>query len=146
MKRSIVCIASLLALGLPVSTQALACQGTSMLFDDKFATIDPEWDNLAKNNGKIENNHLIISLANASSSNVSQNSINQHDIYRDVIVCVKFSFDATQRPAGTRSGIIFWGVNFNSFVSFDIKADGYYEISKYVGNRWLFPIPWTESP
>ncbi len=70
-----------------------------MLFDDKFEAIDPAWQNLATNNGKIENKHLLIALSpleNPANSTATA-SMNQRDIYTDIIACVDFSID-TQTP------------------------------------------------
>jgi hypothetical protein len=150
MSRSLVWIATLLALGLSVSTQALACQGTAMLFDDKFEAIDPAWQNLATNNGKIENKHLLIALSpleNPANSTATA-SMNQRDIYTDIIACVDFSID-TQTPDSRVGdfvfGIIFWGADSSSYTVLAITQKGSYAVLRNASNRWLYPIPWTES-
>ena len=108
MRRSIICVASLLACGLPLSTQVLACQGTTTVFDDKFTTIDKEWQTLPGAPSTIDNNHLLIDVHPQDyPAGFGSHSLNQRDIYADAIFCATFSFDSTSDVNNTTFGIAF---------------------------------------
>lgn len=96
-----------------LSTQALACQGTTTVFDDKFREIDPAWQNLKTYFGKVDNGHLLIDAPDQGTKAISYGIriLNQSNVYTDAYVCANFSFNEAKEPAETHFGIAFWAVD-----------------------------------
>ena len=148
MRDPVAFIVGLIGFNILMATPALACQGTTTVLDDKFSSIDSAWANLSTYNGKIESGHLILDVpAQVPPADYVTHVFNQSDIYTDVNVCVNFSFDATQAPNSTSFGIVFWGLDDNSYYNFEVSPTGSFSVFRKVGDtRYLYPIPWTATP
>lgn len=44
------------------------------------------------------------------------------------------------------AGLVFWQGGPDDYHLFAISDDGYFQVARYVGGRWIALIPWTRSP
>jgi len=134
-RRSAAGAAGLLAL-LMLSTPALACEGSSVLFEDDFSFADPAWGGF--DGTAIENGVMTISIEATRGYTLE----NQAGFYADFDMCV----DVVQRnddPGTAWASLLFWGVDYENFYTFDVATNGYIKVSRLQNNRWLSPVEWT---
>jgi len=95
---------------------AAACGNGKLIFEDKFATLDPSWgfgeDDPSRTNGP---DGLVYKL----DPNLSFNRLNQSELYDDYEVCAVY---ATKVPgnADTYVGVYFLGSDYDNFYQADI--------------------------
>ena len=124
---------------LSVTRSALACKGSQVLYEDNFSTLDPDWgeksSNLSVNNGK-----LIIQ----PEVNKGYSVINQGSIFEDMDFCVKITLAKTEDLSGTSQGFLFWAKSYDEFYYLYV-IDGKFSVARWVGGRWLYPVPSREN-
>lgn len=133
--------ASILAgiLSLTLGQAAWACQGTKVLFDDKFAQSDPAWggdpDHFIAQGGKLE-----IKLP------PTNHWFNQNNVYGDSDVCATVALDSGKEDS-VSLGLAFWGLDDDHYYTFLIAANGNFSVlRKVAAGRFLSPISWRASP
>jgi len=122
---------------------ALACQGSKMLFQDRFNTLDPAWGN--DDNASASGGRLLL-RAPAGSSAFADHLLNQTNVYTDVDECITVRFSSTKDQAGTSAGIVFWGTDDSHDYMLVITPIGQFIVMRKVADmRNLVPIGWTPS-
>ena len=111
-----------------------------VLFEDKFATLDPAWGvpsaNITAKDGKL----IITPEKNFTSVYLNQANVLPND--------AEASFTVTFLKAGDPtygSGLIFWAKDSNEFYCLLINANGWFAVQRLVANRYLLPVAWRES-
>jgi hypothetical protein len=135
------CLAAILAGCLVLSAgtgAAVACQGSTTLFEDDFSFADPAWGGYAGT--VIEGGSLTINIDPDSWYALE----NQAGFYNDFDLC----HDLVQRnndPTQAFGSILFWGIDYDNFYSFDVATNGFIRVSRLQNGRWLTPVAWTET-
>lgn len=117
----------------------LACEGSSVLFEDDFSSADPSWGNYS--DLKIGNGVLTI-LINPDAGYPLQNQSGFFDGNYDICV------DAVQKntdPTNAWAGILFWGVDYENYYIMDVSTNGYVNVSRKQKGRWLNPVNWVQT-
>ncbi len=120
---------------------AFACQGSKILFEDKFATLNQGWgqdQNVSVAGGKL--------VAKAPDTN-GDHILYQGNVFPDAGVCVTEDFAASPDPANAVAGVVFWAVDDSHYYVLEISADGSWAVArKLADNRWILPIKWNANP
>ena len=112
---------------------AAACGNGKLLFEDKFATLDPAW-------GFSPDDTSLSSGPEAFPGNY-YSALNQSGLYDNYEVCVVFH---TEIPANSGSyiSVDFWGTDYQNYYSVDVFPGlGTYDVSRIQRNKLLYPIP-----
>lgn len=115
---------------------ALACEGTSVLFEDDFSFRDPAWGNY--DGTTIEGGTLSIEVNQGGGYTL----LNQSGLYQDFDVCVDL-VQHNDDPSNAWASIAFWGQDYENYYTFDVATNGYIKVSRLQNNRWLSPVEWT---
>ena len=109
-----------------------------ILYEDHFTNLDASWgtpsEQVSVNDGK---------LTLKPAPNTTQIILNQSNVFDDADISVEITM-----PAGDKNlpgGLIFWAKDQSNFYCLCIDAAGYFKISRYVTDRWLQPVRWTEN-
>ena len=109
-----------------------------ILYEDHFTNLDPSWgtpsERLSVNDGR---------LTLKPAPNTTQSILNQSNVFDDADISVEVTM-----PVGDTNvprGLIFWAKDHSDFYCLCIDAAGYFKISRYVTDRWLQPVGWTEN-
>ena len=109
-----------------------------VLYEDTFTNLDPSWgtpgDIVSVRDGK---------LTLKPAPNTSQSVLNQSQVFEDGDITLDVSVSGGDPIVP--GGLIFWAKDYTSFYCFCINASGYFKISRFVIDRWLNPIDWTET-
>src|ERR1700738_4207488 len=109
-----------------------------ILYEDKFTNLDPSWG-IPGERLSVEDGKLTLKPA----PDTTQSILNQANVFDDADIRVEVIL-----PAGDASvpgGLIFWAKDHSNFYCLCIDAAGYFKISRYVTDRWLQPVGWSEN-
>jgi glucose/mannose transport system substrate-binding protein len=109
-----------------------------ILYEDHFTSLDPSWgtpsERLGVNDGK---------LTLKPAPNTTQSILNQSNVFEDADISVEVTI--LVGDTNVPGGLIFWARDHSDFYCLCIDAAGYFKISRYVTDRWLQPVGWTEN-
>ncbi len=128
--------AMLLVVGILVSASFAA----TVLFEDKFATLDPGWGMTSKIID-VKDGKLVIS----PEINQSQSLINQANFFpndTDATVTVNY---ATAGAPSYGSGLIFWAKDYSDYYALLVTPEGWTVVQRYVAGRFLTPVTWRQN-
>jgi hypothetical protein len=131
-----------LAIALSVNA-AEACQGSKVLFEDKFAAaLDPAWgtdEHASAGGGKL--------TLGTGDQGWSQHLLNQANTYDDASFCATVAFPAIKDLGSAMGGVIFWGTDDDHYWMLVVSPIGQYTVEhKVASGRILQPVRWTENP
>ena len=135
MKRSILAVALAAIVSAGVGP-ALACEGSTVLFEDDFSFRDPAWGNY--DGTIIADGALTIEVNQGGGYTL----LNQASLYEDFDVCVDL-VQHNDDPTNAWASIAFWGLDYENYYTFDVATNGYIKVSRLQNNRWLSPVDWT---
>src|SRR5260370_28233073 len=119
-------------------TPVLSVFAGEILYEDTFPNLDPSWgtpsERLSVKDGK---------LTSKPESNTTESIVNQSNVFDDGDIRVEVVVRAGD--ANVPGGLIFWAKDHSNFYCLCIDAAGYFKISRYVTDRWLQPVGWTEN-
>ena len=124
--------------GLLLVLQIRAVVAGEILFEDNFTNLDPSWG-IPGERLSVEDGKLTLKPA----PDTTQSILNQANVFDDADIRVEVIL-----PAGDASvpgGLIFWAKDHSNFYCLCIDAAGYFKISRYVTDRWLQPVGWSEN-
>ena len=136
-------VAASISLCLVISAAAATgCPG-KVLFEDKFAQLNPAWGfaSDASYTFSVKDGTLLEKLV----AGKAMRSLYGGDVYDDVDICVTIGSLASDKPGNQLAGIVFWAKDYNSYYLFVIDATGQYKVLRYAGGRYLFPIPFQAN-
>jgi len=119
--------------------QSFACEGSSVLFEDDFATADPSWGNYS--DMKIGNGVLTL-LVNPASSYALENQSGYFEGNYDVCVDV---IQKNTDPATSWAGVLFWGTDYDNYYLFQVATNGYIAVARKQKGKWLNPVNWFQT-
>ncbi len=120
---------------LPAVRSAL---GGSVLYEDNFTNLDSSWgtgsENFSVRDGKLTLRPAL---------HTTHSLVNQANVFDDAEITVEVTMSAgdTYVPGG----LVFWAKDYSNFYCLCIDADGEFKISRFVTDRWLNPVSWTED-
>jgi hypothetical protein len=119
---------------------ASAGWGASVLYEDKFTSLDPGWG-APDSFFDIKDGKMILKPAvKETYSAVYEGNIFPNDI--DVSITEKF-VKADDPTWG--AGLLFWGKGLKDFYGVLINANGWFTVQRRVGDRFINPVSWREN-
>lgn len=118
------------------ASPALACQGSTVLFEDDFSFADPSWGTVE--GMAIEDGKLKVQVNPAGGYTL----LNQAGFYTDFDACIDV-VQHNDEPDGGWGSLVFWGVDYDNFYTLDVTTSGYVKVSRLQNTRWLSPVDWT---
>jgi hypothetical protein len=137
MKSKVVALMMAMALVMLAVTSSLA--GT-VLFEDKFTSLDPSWGApgpiMDAKDGKL----LITPQKNTSQTILNQANVFPNDNEMSCTMTI------VKAPAPTwGSGLVFWAKDYNEYYCVLVNAEGWFAVQRYVAGRYLLPVAWRQS-
>ena len=119
-----------------------ACQGSKVLFEDKFTSADPTWGPQS-DKFKIADGKAIMSAP----PNEAYWSWNSGFVFDDADICYTISLiGKVSDPTKTYGGLMFWVADNQDFYVFATSPNGYFKVSREVSGQWVNdPIAWTTT-
>src|SRR6516165_12005341 len=118
--------------------QSVGAPAAEALYEDNFASLDPSWgrpgERLSVKDGRLTLKPAL---------NTTQSILNQSNVFDDADLSVEVSMPAGD--ANVPGGLVFWAKDYTNFYCLCIDATGHFKISRYVTDRWLQPVGWTEN-
>lgn len=128
-----------MALAMVVSV-AKVCLAAKVLFEDKFATLDPSWG-APSAIMIVKNNKLVITPGKKT----TQTIINQGSVFPND-TDITFNMTFVKAPAPTwGSGLVFWAKDYSEYYALLINANGWFAVQHHVANRYLLPVAWRST-
>src|SRR6516165_2743050 len=119
-------------------TKVLSVAAGEVLYEDSFTSLDPSWgtpgERLSVKDGKLTLKPAL---------NTTQSILNQSNVFDDADISVEVTMPAGD--ANVPGGLVFWAKDYTNFYCLCIDATGHFKISRYVTDRWLQPVAWTEN-
>jgi hypothetical protein len=136
MKRKMATLAMAMAMVLLAVTVSLAGK---VLFEDKFASLDPSWGAPGPIMD-VKDGKLIIT----PSVNTTQTVLNQANVFPNDAEA-SFAMTFVKAPAPTwGSGLVFWAKDYNEYYAVLINVEGWFAVQRHVAGRYLLPVAWRE--
>jgi hypothetical protein len=112
----------------------------TVLFEDKFTSLDPSWGAPGPIMN-VKDGKLIIT----PEKNTSQTILNQGNVFPNDAEA-SFAMTYVKAPAPTwGSGLVFWAKDYNEYYAVLINAEGWFAVQRYVAGRYLLPVAWREA-
>lgn len=119
---------------------AVACQGTTILFQDSFDRLQPTWGP-ASDSFRVVDSQLEVTPA-ADSYHWTANSANLFD---DIDMCVTMTTIDEVDPVEAKAGLIFWYVDVNNFYVFELAPNGMASVWRRQRGKWLAQVDWRAA-
>jgi hypothetical protein len=111
--------------------------GATVLFEDKFATLDPGWGMAGKIIYAKDGKFVISPEMSHSQAVINQGNLFPNNM--DVSVTVNF---ATAGAPSFGSGLIFWANDYSDYYALLVTTEGWLVVQRYVAGRTLTPVTW----
>jgi hypothetical protein len=112
----------------------------TVLFEDKFTSLDPSWGAPGPIMD-VKGGKLIIT----PEKNTSQTILNQGNVFPNDAEA-SFAMAYVKAPAPTwGSGLVFWAKDYNEYYAVLVNAEGWFAVQRYVAGRYLLPVAWREA-
>lgn len=119
---------------------ASASWGGSVLYEDKFTSLDPGWG-AADNSFDIKDGKMVVQPGvKESYTAMYEGNIFPNDL--DASISLKF---AKVEDPTWGAGLLFWGKGSNEFYGVLINANGWFTVQRRVGDRFINPVSWREN-
>jgi len=138
MKRKWTALLMAMAMVLLAVTAGLAA---TVLFADKFTSLDPSWAAPSANIDAKDGKLIITPDKNMTQTYINQANFLPDDIEVDYTMAFVKSDDPTYG-----SGLIFWASDYNSWYSILINNNGFFAVQRLVSGHDLLPVAWREDP
>jgi hypothetical protein len=123
-----------------VLVAANICLAAKVLFEDKFATLDPAWGSPSAIMN-VKDGKLVIT----PEKNTTQTILNQANVFPDDLEA-SYAMTFVKPTAPTwGSGLVFWAKDYNEYYAILLNAQGWFGVQRHVANRYLLPVAWRES-
>jgi hypothetical protein len=136
-------VSALIALLLPAKGESFLtgalydANKREVLYKDDFTNLDPSWG-IPGESVSVKDGKLILRPAH----NTTQSVLNQSNVFDDADIAVDVIL-STGDPIEP-GGLIFWAKDYSNFYCLSIDANGSFNISHFVTDRWLTPVVWTK--
>lgn len=113
------------------------CEGTTVLSEDRFATLQPTWGE-PSDSFKVEGGRLVVAPEPAA----YLWRTNQATLYDDIDMCVAMTTIEGVEPEDTKAGLVFWYVDENNFYVFEYAPNGKASVWRRQRGLWLEQVKW----
>ncbi len=108
-----------------------------VLFEDKFATLDPSWAApsaiISAKDGKL----TITPDKNMTNTYLNQASILPNDMEASYTLAFVKAAEPTYG-----SGLVFWAKDYNDYYAILTNPNGWFAVQRYTSGRYLLPVAW----
>jgi hypothetical protein len=137
MKRNMGTLTMTMAVVLMAVSVSLAAK---VIFEDKFATLDPSWG-VPGPIADVKDGKLIIT----PEINTAKTILNQGDVFpNDAEISSAMTFIKAPAP-NWGSGLVFWAKDYNEFYVVLVSVRGWIGVERNLAGRALMPVAWRES-
>jgi hypothetical protein len=134
-RKSMIALMMVAVLGLVSASWA----GT-VLFEDKFTSLDPGWG-AADKSFDIKDGKLTLTPAVKE----TYTAIYEGNIFpNDMDVSISMKFAKAEDPTWG-AGLLFWSKGYKDFYGLLINANGWFTIQRRMGDRFINPVSWREN-
>jgi len=116
-----------------------ACQGTTILFEDRFDAFQPSWGE-ANDPFRADGGQMMVAPRPAADFW----RVNQANLYDDIDMCVTLTTIAGIDPEESKAGLVFWYVDPNNFYALEYAANGKASVWRRQRGKWLEQIGWKD--
>jgi hypothetical protein len=131
-------LAVLMALSVGSTEAALACQGTEVLFEDSFATLDPTWGT-ADDAFFIEDGQLTI----MPGYDEYYSALNTMGTYEDIDLCFNLEAIKADPEGNSFAGLIFWAIDYDNYYYVVVTAEQSIGVFRRQRGRVLPQLRWA---
>jgi hypothetical protein len=117
-----------------------ACWAASVLYEDKFTSLDPGWGAPDKSFEVKDGKLILTPNAKETYTAVFEGNIFPNDM--DVSISMKF-VKAEDPTWG--AGLLFWSKGLKDFYGLLINANGWFTVQRRMGDRFINPVTWREN-
>jgi 3-keto-disaccharide hydrolase len=139
-----VLLAAFMALGCSAffgATWAHACGNGKVIYEDKFATLDPSWGT-PSDRLSVDNGALVIK----PEPGTGRWAISQSDFYGDAAICADVTVVNVPDPNSGFTAIVFWYQDNTNYYEFGYWPGGDIRVNRVSKGRTLYPVPQTDTP
>jgi len=111
-----------------------------VLFEDKFATLDPSWAAPSANIGAKDGKLTITPDKGMTQTNLNQANILPNDMEADYTVTFVKAADPTYG-----SGLVFWAKDYNDWFALLTNPNGWFSVQHQTSGRSLLPVAWRQD-
>jgi hypothetical protein len=142
MRRSIVtAVIAALTLVSAGASQALACAGDKVLFNEDFSFADASWGGTDKYL-QIKDGSAFIKADIQRSYRVLNNAF----LFDDADICLTVTAVEVSKPEDAAGGLVFWAKDLRNAYILLVASNGYFKIARLVNGAWVNPpFDWTQS-
>jgi hypothetical protein len=117
-----------------------ASWAATVLFEDKFTTMDPGWG-APDNSFSIKDGKMTL----APAVKQTYTAVYEGNIFpNDMDVTINMTFAKAPDPTWG-SGLVFWSSGLNNFYALLINANGWYTVQRRMGDRFINPVSWRQN-
>jgi hypothetical protein len=121
------------------STAFAACEGSAVLFEDRFDALQPTWGEPSEIL-RTEENRLVVTPEPDSYFWVT----NQASVYDDIDMCVALTTVTGVDPEDSKAGLLFWYIDSNNFYVLEIAPNGKASVWRRQRGKWLEQVEWKD--
>ena len=115
------------------------CEGTTVLFEDRFDALQPTWG-APTDSFKAEGGRLVV--APEPDSYFWAN--NRASLYDDIDMCVTMTTITGMDPEDAKAGLLFWYVDANNFYVLEFAPNGKASVWRRQRGKWLEQVEWQD--
>ena len=131
--------AAALLLSASVTAAYATCEGTVVLFEDRFEHLQPTWGEESES-FRVEDGRLVVAPEPAA----YLWRTNQANLYDDIDMCVAMTMVEGIEPEDSNAGLVFWYVDDNNFYVFEYAPNGKASVWRRQRGRWLEQVGWED--
>ena len=131
-------LAVVMALSVGSTEAALACQGSQVLFEDGFATLDPTWGT-ADDAFFIEDGQLTI----MPGYDEYYSALNTMGTYEDIDLCFNLEAIKADPEGNSFAGLIFWAIDYDNYYYVVVTAEQSIGVFRRQRGRVLPQLRWA---
>lgn len=131
-------LAVVMVLSVGSTEAALACQGTEVLFEDSFATLDPTWGT-AEDAFFVEDGQLTI----MPGYDEYYSALNTMGTYEDIDLCFNLEAIKADPEGNSFAGLIFWAIDYDNYYYVVVTAEQSIGVFRRQRARVLPQLRWA---
>ena len=131
-------LAVVMALSVGSTEAALACQGSKVLFEDSFATLEPTWGN-ADDAFFLEDGQLTI----MPGYDEYYSALNTMGTYEDIDLCFNLEAIKADPEGNSFAGLIFWAIDYDNYYYVVVTAEQSIGVFRRQRSRVLPQLRWA---
>lgn len=120
-------------------TAFATCEGDIVLFEDRFAELQPTWGQPSEVL-KVEGGRLLV----APEPDTYFWITNQASLYDDIDMCVAMTTVEGIEPDDAKAGLVFWYVDANNFYVLQLAPNGKASVWRRQRGNWLEQVEWQD--